>query len=97
VSIDAFAGVLYVYHGCNPTCTLVGGPYSLHGASFYGNLNRAGNRLALGDWGKARWTSTPTRRGITYKYSFDYGLTRGDLVESGIFSPSNNVPSGSGS
>ena len=51
VSVDAFAGMLYVYHGCKPNCTLAGGPYSLHGASFYGNLNRAGNRMALGDWG----------------------------------------------
>lgn len=101
VSVDAFSNVLYVYSGCNPNCTLKGGPFALEGASFYGNLNRAGNRLALGDWANGQvdvynYSDTPSGVTLTYKYNFNNSLTQGDLVESGIFSPSNNVPSGGG-
>jgi hypothetical protein len=101
LAVDAFASSLYVYRGCNPDCTLVGGPYALNGASFYGNLNRAGNRMALGNWAAGQvdvYTySPPTSNGMggpTYKYSFSTGLTQGDLVETGIFSPTNTPPSG---
>ncbi len=88
-SFDAFNSKLIVYSGCNPSCTEVG-KFELLGQSFFGNLNGSGAKLAVGN------TSTgavdvynyqlPT---FTHRYSFDSGLRRSRLVESGIFSPTN--------
>jgi hypothetical protein len=92
-SFDAFSNTLYVYSGCNPACTLVGGPFQLKGQSFFGNLNGAGTRLAVGDYSNADidvYSYTPT--GLTFKYSFNAGLVPNDIVESGIFEPQNPQP-----
>jgi hypothetical protein len=40
LAIDAYNANLYVYSGCNPTCTLVNGPQTLEGQSIFGHLNR---------------------------------------------------------
>jgi hypothetical protein len=85
-----FGGSLYVYKGCNPKCTLVGGPFTLEGASFFGNLNGSGTQLAVGDYANGSvdvYDYSPS--GISFQYSFNNGLVQADGVESGIFSPAN--------
>jgi hypothetical protein len=90
-SFDAFNAKLHVYSGCNPTCTEVSGsPFALRGQSFYGNLNGSGLKLAVGDeqYGSVDVYNymNPTS---SLRYSFSSGLKHGRLVESGIFSPTN--------
>jgi hypothetical protein len=46
VSLDPYAGALYVYHGCDPKCRRIGGPYPLHSGATYGRLNAAGTLFA---------------------------------------------------
>jgi hypothetical protein len=88
-AFDAFNSKLYVYSGCNPSCTRIG-KFFLLGQSFYGNLNGSGHKLAVGDESNGSVDvydyNLPT---FGLRYSFDNGLTRGRLVESGIFSPTN--------
>lgn len=73
---------LYVYSGCKPTCTLVGGPFLLSGTgrekihSTYGHLNQRGDTLAVPDSTNTRvdvYAYTPTS--LTYKYSFNNGIS----------------------
>ncbi len=87
VSIDA-TGMVYVYKGCTPKCTLVSSS-KLKGASIFGNLNAAGNELVLGDTDNEQidvYKYAPT--GVKYMYSFNNGLT-GTHVETGGFDPTN--------
>jgi hypothetical protein len=87
ISIDFNSPALWVYKGCNPDCKIVGGPFALEGASFYGNLNRIGSELALGDaqYGQVDvYRYAPTK--LTYEYSFNKGLTPSDNVEAAGFS-----------
>jgi hypothetical protein len=63
---------LYVYKGCNPTCTVVGGPFALHSSEgeFYGHLDKAGSTLATMDFFTPEidiYHYTPTK--VTYLYS----------------------------
>ncbi|HEY3676041.1 MAG TPA: hypothetical protein VGK84_08635, partial [Candidatus Tumulicola sp.] len=49
VTIDTSAnniGALIVYSGCNPACTVVGGPFALHGETFWGHLNQDSTNFA---------------------------------------------------
>jgi len=88
-SFDAFNSMLFVYSGCNPSCGLVG-KFALQGQSFYGNLNGSGHKLAVGDEQNGSVDvynyTLPT---FTLRYSFNAGLKHRNLVESGIFSPTN--------
>lgn len=80
---------LWVYHGCNPRCKLVGGPFALEGDSFYGSLSKNGTELALGDsqFGQVDvYGYTPTK--LTYAYSFNNGLSLSEDVEAAAISPS---------
>lgn len=90
-SFDSFNSKLHVYSGCNPACTEVSGsPFALQGQSFYGNLNGSGYKLAVGDETNGSVDvynySLPT---FSLRYSFKSGLKHSRLVESGIFSPTN--------
>jgi hypothetical protein len=88
IATDFNSAVLWVYKGCNPTCRVVGGPLNLEGNSFYGGLNAKGNELALGDFQYAQvdvYAYSP--RKLTYKYSFNAGLTPSDSVNGAAFSP----------
>jgi hypothetical protein len=88
-SFDAFHNRLFVYSGCNPNCTLVG-IFPLRGQSFYGTLNGSGHKLAAGDAENGSVDvynyDLPT---FALRYSFNNGLDKSRLVESGIFAPSN--------
>jgi hypothetical protein len=41
VIIDQATSAVSIYSGCNPSCTLVGGPFRLKAQSFFGKLNAA--------------------------------------------------------
>jgi len=90
-ALDLNDGTLYVYNGCNPDCTLVGGPFTLKGSSVEAGLNKEGTKLAVGDNAIQAvdiYAYTPTS--LTYLYSISNGLTfKNSSVISGAFSPSN--------
>jgi hypothetical protein len=89
IAVDSYNQTLWVYGGCNPSCTVVGGPFTLEGSSFYGSLNRKGTELALGDWQLGQvdvYAYEPTS--LTYLYSFGAGLSPSNAVNAAAFSPS---------
>jgi hypothetical protein len=89
VSIDISDSALWVYKGCNPGCTLVGGPFTLEGNSAYGGLNARRDRLALGDYENSQvdiYAYSSTK--LTYLYSISSDLFPSDSVEGAAFSPS---------
>jgi hypothetical protein len=78
VSVDIVgggAGQLWVYSGCSPACTVVGGPFPLHGNPIAGTLNAKGDTFGTmetpfpygGNVDIYRYSPTS----LTYKYSFD--------------------------
>jgi hypothetical protein len=87
-AFDAFNSKLHVYSGCNPACHEVG-VFKLAGQSFYGNLNGAGGQLTVGDVSNG---SVDVYRydlsNFMLRFSFNNGLNRSRIVESGIVSPS---------
>lgn len=75
VSIDTYSGggQLWVYSGCNPSCTVVGGPFPLQDNPIYGALNASGHTFGVMEAGSLGGTVdvysySPTK--LTYKYSF---------------------------
>jgi hypothetical protein len=88
VSISATDGNVYVYSGCNPACTLVGGPFALNNVAVFGHLNKQSNRLAVASYvegGIDVYSYTPA--GITYLYSVTTGLEPTLDVEGTAYSP----------
>ncbi|MGA8535692.1 MAG: hypothetical protein WB615_16405 [Candidatus Tumulicola sp.] len=72
VSIDVDGQSLYVYSGCNPACTLVGGPFALKNESFSGKLNQNNTEFAAGnvrDHEVDVYQYTPYA--LTFQYSFN--------------------------
>jgi hypothetical protein len=88
VAIAAFSAQLWIYKGCNPACTVVGGPYSLHGDSLYGHLNETSTALVAGDYqyGEVDVYKYATS-GVTYQYSFNNGLSASDYVGAAAYNP----------
>jgi hypothetical protein len=75
VSLDKSGVQLWVYSGCNPACTLVGGPFPLHGESVFGALNKQSMTFMAGDRPNAQvdvYLYSPTS--LTFLYSFNNGL-----------------------
>src|SRR5579883_727962 len=92
VSIDAFAngvGAVYVYKGCNPACTVVGGPFALSGESVFGHLDKKSKNFIAGDFanGKADVYSYSATKGLKLEYSITNGLTSSYDVEGVAFNP----------
>jgi hypothetical protein len=87
VTIDGFAPAVYVYSGCNPACTLVGGPFPLIGDAIFGHLNsKFNNKLATGNFVNGQidiYRYTPTS--LTYAYSFNNGLSPSLDVEGAAY------------
>ena len=79
VAIDTSAnniGALLIYSGCKPACTLVGGPFPLHGETFWGHLNQKSTAFATanyvaGEIDVYQYSTTA----LTFLYSFSNGLT----------------------
>jgi hypothetical protein len=75
---------LYVYHGCDPRCSLVGGPLRLTNGGIFGSLNASGTTWAMANFKTFAidvYAYTPTK--VTYEYSFKVGGN----VASVAFSP----------
>jgi hypothetical protein len=88
VSISATDGNVYVYSGCNPACTLVGGPFPLQNVAVFGHLNRQSNQLAVAAYVKGGidvYSYNPA--GIAYLYSVTAGLEPSLDVEGAAYSP----------
>jgi hypothetical protein len=78
ISWSGYGSALYVYKGCNPQCTLIGGPFTFKHATMTAHLDRDGKTLAVADYQRARvdiYSYTPTS--LTYQYSFTDGLSGG--------------------
>jgi len=88
VSISAFDLNLYVYKGCNPSCTLVGGPFPMQGEAVFGHLNKKANAFATGDFQNGQidiYKYSPSA--LTYQYSFNNGLSASLDVEGAAYNP----------
>lgn len=84
------AGQIWVYSGCNPACSVVGGPFSQHGTSVFGHLNEQSMAYAMGDFANGEidvYTYTPTN--ISYRYSFNNGLAASYDVEGVAYNPAS--------
>lgn len=78
ISWTGYGSQLYVYHGCNPHCTLVGGPFELKHETLTGHLNADGTTFAAAEYQRTRidvYGYAPTK--LTYQYSFTDGLSGG--------------------
>jgi len=88
VAIDAFTPALRVYSGCNPTCKAVAGPFSLHGDTVFGHLNKKGNMFIGGDYANGELDVYKyITKGLTYEYSSNSGRSGSDDVEGDAFDP----------
>ena len=84
VSVDwegGNAGQLWVYSGCNPACTLVGGPFPLEGNPVYGALNATGDTFGTMESGLFGivdiYKYSPMK--LNYEYSFNSGIASAPL------------------
>ena len=85
ISID---GRLYVYNGCNPSCTLVGGPFKMEGECVFGHLDKKSARFVAADYQFSQidvYTYNPTN--VQYEYSFNTGLQVSDEVQDAAYNP----------
>ncbi|HVN69267.1 MAG TPA: hypothetical protein VMU38_06445 [Candidatus Binatia bacterium] len=90
VSISYSSSQVYVYSGCNPGCTVVGGPFTLQGEAVFGHLNRQSMTYCTGDFlnGEADvYYYSPTS--LTYWYSFNNGMDASDDVEGCAYNPAS--------
>jgi hypothetical protein len=91
VTIDTSAnniGALIVYSGCNPACTLVGGPFPLHGETFWGHLNQKSTQFATANYVAGEidvYKYSPTA--LTFLYSYSNGLTPSASVKGAAYNP----------
>lgn len=91
VSISAFDSEVYVYKGCNPGCTLVGGPFLLKNESIYGHLDQKSKHFAVSDYTLGEidvYNYSPTN--ITYSYEFNNGLSSSEDLEGVAVNPRSN-------
>lgn len=88
VAISAFDSNVYVYSGCNPACTLVGGPFALHGEAVFGHLNKQSMTLCTGDFVNGEMdVAYYSPSAVTYWYSFNNGLSSSLEPEGCSFNP----------
>jgi hypothetical protein len=76
VTISTFDSRIYVYSGCKPACTLVGGPFPMVDDAVYGHLNKESMTLCTGDFELGQidiYYYSPTA--VTQWYSFNNGLS----------------------
>jgi hypothetical protein len=79
---------LFVYSGCNPACTLVGGPFPLQGLTVSGAVNGQSMAFLAGDQGLGQadvYFYSPTS--LTYWYSFNNGLSVSGKIEGVTYNP----------
>jgi hypothetical protein len=91
VSLDPAASAVYIYSGCNPTCTLHSGPYPLQGQAIYGHLNRQSMALATADFQYGQVDiyayHVNGHHMVSYMFSFNNGLNANDEVLGVAYAP----------
>lgn len=88
LSIDGDAGQFFVYRGCRPDCTLIGGPFAAEGGAYYGHLNRNSTEFVAADYQYEQidiYKYAPTK--ITYEYSFNNGLAPSSTIIGAAYAP----------
>jgi hypothetical protein len=88
VSLSYLDQKLYVYKGCNPKCSLVGGPFTLKGEATFGHLNATSTKFVAGDFQYGRidvYSYSPGK--VKFAYSFNKGFSPSELVEGAAFNP----------
>lgn len=88
VSLSYSDAKLYVYKGCNPKCTLVGGPFAMKGEATFGHVNAASTKLVTGDYQYGQidvYNYSPHK--VRFAYSFNRGFSPSELVEGAAFNP----------
>jgi hypothetical protein len=84
VIIDDMAEDVYIYKGCDPNCTVVGGPFALKGESFFGKLNHANNQFIAVDRTDAVVdVYSYSTKSIKFLYSYNDGLAA-SLLPNGV-------------
>jgi hypothetical protein len=84
---------LWVYSGCNPACTLVGGPFPLQGLSVFGAVNSQSMAFVAGDQLNAAadvYYYSPTS--LTYWYSITNGISASGKIEGVAYNPASKQP-----
>jgi hypothetical protein len=90
VVIDESALSVSIYSGCDPACSLVGGPFALKGESFFGKLDASNKNFAAVDNNEgAVDVYSYSTSGLQFEYEFDNGL-QGSQSPEGI---AQNPPS----
>jgi hypothetical protein len=87
VSVDSEQG-FWVYRGCKPDCTLVGGPFAHEGAGLFGHLNEASTQFAAADENYGQidvYRYAPAS--MVYEYSFNNGISYDDSVTAAAYNP----------
>lgn len=75
VTLSAFDSKIYIYKGCNPACTLAGGPFPMVDEAVYGHLNKQSMTLCTGDFELGQmdvYYYSPAA--VTHWYSFNNAL-----------------------
>lgn len=88
VTLSTFDSKIYVYKGCNPACTLVGGPFPMLNEAVYGHLNKQSMTLCTGDFELGQmdvYYYNPTA--VTYWYSFNNALNIYDVPVGCAYNP----------
>jgi hypothetical protein len=88
VAVSAFDAKLSVYKGCNPACTLVGGPFALKGDSVWGHLDQRSKHFAAADYSLNSvdvyaYASTS----LTLEYSISLGFSPSNVVGGVAYQP----------
>jgi hypothetical protein len=82
VVIDDMAEDVYIYKGCNPKCTVVGGPFALKGESFFGKLNQSNTEYTAVDRTDAVVdVYSYSTKNIKFMYSYNSGLVASNLPD----------------
>jgi hypothetical protein len=72
VSVSSFDAALWVYKGCNPRCSTIGGPLPMRGLPFFGHLNEKATRFAVANESNVTvdvYYYTPRHIALLYSFS----------------------------
>ncbi|MGB8909469.1 MAG: hypothetical protein WCC84_12050 [Candidatus Cybelea sp.] len=92
VSVDKAGIQLWVYKGCNPACSVIGGPFPLQGETVFGALNKQSMTFMAGDFANGQvdvYLYTPTS--LTYFYSYSNGLSVSGKIEGVAYNPAQKT------
>lgn len=82
IALDTFSRSLFVYNGCPQTC-VAHGPFALKGESVFGKVDSKDKTLQVADfeYGQIDVYRYRGTQGVTYLYSYGYGLSPSGDVE----------------